>query len=87
LQPSANDFGTKVASYKLFIDLESDDASTFTQVVSYSAFLPQFTLTALNSILGTAGETYRVKIQSVNALGLLSEFSNELLFALGSVPS
>lgn len=44
-KPSLNDFGTKITSYKLFIDTEGDGASSFTQVNAYSTFLPEFTLT------------------------------------------
>jgi len=44
-QPSANDYGTKITNYRLFIDLESDNISTFTQVTSYTTFVSEFTLT------------------------------------------
>jgi hypothetical protein len=45
-KPSLNDFGTKITSYKLFIDTEGDGSSSFTQVNGYSTFAPEFTLTA-----------------------------------------
>ena len=61
-QPSKNDYGTKISNYKLFIDQEGDGASTFTQITAYSTFASQFTLTALNSNIGPAGKTYRVRI-------------------------
>jgi hypothetical protein len=53
---------TSALPIELFIDQEGDGASTFTQITAYSSFASQFTLTALNSNIGPAGKTYRVRI-------------------------
>jgi hypothetical protein len=44
-------------------------------------------LTVDTDNLGAPGTLYRVKISAVNEEGMSSDFSNEFLFKLGSLPS
>lgn len=61
--------------------------SAFRQLTSYSTFLAQFTLTVATDALGAPGTLYRVKVRAVNKLNMPSEFSNDLVFRLGALPS
>jgi hypothetical protein len=85
--PSRNDNGVRVSSYELFIDAGNDMTSAFRQITSYSTFLAQFTLTVETDALGAPGTLYRVKVRAVNKLNMKSEFSNDLVFRLGALPS
>lgn len=46
-----------------------------------------FTLDKTEDSLGSPGTLYRVKILAVNEQAMTSDFSNELIFALGGLPS
>lgn len=50
-------------------------------------FQPQFTIDAVTDGLDAPGTLYKVKMLAVNEAGLKSVFSNDCLFALGSLPS
>ena len=86
-QPSRNDNGIRVSNYELYIDQGDDTTSDFTQLVSYSSFKLEHTLTVATDSLGSPGTIYRVKLLAVNEESIKSEFSNELLFRLGALPS
>jgi hypothetical protein len=85
--PSRNDYGIRIDSYELFIDSGNDSLSPFRKISSYNTFQEFFTLEAVRDQLGSSGTIYRAKILAVNQEGLKSDFSNECLFALGSLPS
>jgi hypothetical protein len=85
--PSRNDHGIRVANYELYIDMGNNATSEFRLVPAYSAFLQTFTLTVANANLSAPGTTYRVKVLAVNQIDIKSEFSNEFVFKLGSLPS
>ena len=63
--------------------------SSFSQVTTYPAtgFYPVYTLTQTANGLGTVGTIYRVKFRALNIDNQYSSFSNELIFALGPLPS
>jgi hypothetical protein len=85
--PSANDNGIRITHYELFIDQGNDLTSEFRQLASYSQFQELFTLDKTNDGLGGPATMYRVKIRAVNEQAMTSDFSNELIFALGGLQS
>ena len=87
LSESQNDNGVSVTGYELWIDAGGDTLSDFSKINSYSSFQENYTLTKTTDGLGEAGTIYRVKFRAENENGNFSEFSNELIFALGSLPS
>ena len=86
-QPSRNDNGIRVKNYELYIDQGNATTSTFRKLASYSSFKPSHTLTVAADALAAPGTVYRVKILAVNKENIKSELSNELIFALGALPS
>jgi hypothetical protein len=71
----------------LYIDQGNATTSTFRKLTSYSSFKPLHTLTVVADALAAPGTVYRVKILAVNKESIKSELSNELIFALGALPS
>ena len=87
-QQSAHDNGVAIAGYELWIDAGDDTQSSFTEVTSYpGVFAPTHTLTVGTDGLAAPGTIYRVKFRAVNEQEVASDFSSELIFALGSRPS
>lgn len=84
---SLNNNGVPIDDYELWIDAGDDTLSEFTKVDSYSGFMTTHTLTSLDDSLGDPGTIYRVKFRAVNEDDNASAFSNELIFALGSLPA
>jgi hypothetical protein len=73
--------------YELWIDAGNDLSSNFHKVTSYNGIALQHTLTTLQDAISPPGAIFRMNYRSKNVDGQYSEFSKELIFALGSVPS
>jgi hypothetical protein len=84
---SLGDNGNPISSYELWIDAGDDTLSDFTQVTTYPSYASQHTLTVVDDGLGSLETVYRVKFRAKNANNNYSPFSNELIFALGALPS
>ena len=84
---SLDNNGVDIIGYELWIDEGDDTLSEFSKVDSYSGFQETHTLTKATDGLGDPGTIYRVKFRAVNEENDYSEFSNELIFALGSLPT
>lgn len=84
-----NDNGIAIKGYELYIDAGGDLSSAFTKVASYPAtgFTSQHQLTKATDNLKAAGTLYRAKFKAINNDNMASELSDELVFALGAVPS
>lgn len=84
---SPNDNGVPISDYELWIDAGDNTLSDFHKVDAYTGFRQTYTLTKTVDGLGAPGTHYRVKFRAVNENGNFSPFSNELIFALGSLPA
>jgi hypothetical protein len=87
LQESQNDNGVAIDAYELWMDAGDDTLSSFSQVSTYTQYSATHTLTVVDDGLGSVGTIYRVKFRARNSLGVYSDFSSELIFALGALPS
>jgi hypothetical protein len=87
ISPTKNDHGVRVSHYELWIDEGDNTLSSFRKLDSYSTYTQTHTIDVVTDSLGAAGTIYRVKILAVNEDDLKSDFSNECLFKLGSLPS
>lgn len=84
---SDDDNGSRIALYELWIDAGNDLSSNFHKVTTYDGIALTHTLTAADDSIGPPGALFRLKYKAKNVEGQFSEFSKELIFALGSVPS
>jgi len=82
-----DDNGSRIALYELWIDQGNDLSSNFRKVTTYDGIALTHTLTAANDNISPPGAIFRMKYRAKNVDGQFSEFSKELIFALGSVPS
>ena len=87
LYESLDSNGVSIAGYELWIDAGDDTLSAFSLVAEFDSYVSEHTLTALDDGLGDPGTIYRVKSRAVNEDDNYSDFSNELVFALGSLPT
>lgn len=86
-QESSDDNGVPIVRYQLEIDGGNDLASAFTVVSGYAGTTLSYTLDATVDSLGAPGTIYRVRLAAVNEDSELSDYSDSLLVALGSLPS
>lgn len=84
---SEDDNGSRIALYELWIDAGNDLSSDFHKATTYDGIALTHTLTAADDSIGPPGALFRLKYRAKNVDGQFSEFSKELIFALGSVPS
>ncbi len=85
LTGSADSNGVDVQSYEIWMDPGDDMTSSFQQVTQYGGTATTYTL-GLADGLGAPGTLYRLKVRAKNEDDVVSEFSDVLVVALGSVP-
>jgi hypothetical protein len=79
-----------VESYEIWIDAGDDLTSDFRKLAgagSYNGVDDTYTIQKVADTLGDPGTIYRIKILAKNEDAVDSLFSDELVVALGSVPS
>jgi len=87
MQYSSDDNGSRIALYELWIDAGNDLSSAFRKITTYDGITKYHTLTTADDSLGAPGTIYRIKYRAKNLDNQYSEFSKNMIFALGSVPS
>lgn len=88
LQETLDDNGVAIQSYQLEIDSGDDLTSTFSIVTGYDGTSLTYTLTNGTDFSVTAsGTLFRVRTAAINEDGLMSDYSEVLLCALGGFPS
>ncbi len=82
-----NDNGSRIKKYELWLDDGDDLESDFHKVLTYDGLSQTHTLDKTLDSLGLPGTIYRLKYRAQNVDLVYSDYSKEVIFALGSVPS
>lgn len=83
IQPSADNGGSSIIIYELWVDQGNDYTSTFTQVTGYTGKTLSYSIATLDGL--TRGYLYRFVTRSLNTIGY-SDFSDFGYIAYGDVP-
>ncbi len=86
-EESPDDNGVAISKYQLEIDQGNDLTSSFSVVSGYAGTTLSYTLDSVTDSLGSPGTLYRVRLAAINEDSVMSDYSEVLLVALGSVPS
>jgi len=83
---SVDSKGVDVVSYGIYLDAGNDMTSAFSELADYDGLAATYIID-VNDGLGAPGSLYRIKVLAKNEWDIASEFSEELVVALGSVPA
>jgi titin len=86
-EESPDDNGVPIEKYQLEIDAGDDLTSSFSVVSGYAGLTMSYTLDSVVDSLGAPGTLYRVRLAAINENSIMSDYSEVLLVALGSLPS
>jgi hypothetical protein len=78
--------GVDVVSYEIWMDAGDDMSSAFSEITDYDGLSATYTIDTDDG-LGAPGTLYRIKVLAKNEWDVVSEFSEDLVVALGSVPA
>lgn len=86
LYESADNNGVPIANYEVHVDAGDDLTSAFSQM-TYDGSASTITLTLGTDVTGSTGSLFRAKYIAKNEDNVYSEYSEELLFKMGGVPT
>jgi len=87
LYESADNNGVPIDVYEVHVDAGDDLTSNFSKIVAYDGSASTITLTLGTDVTGSTGSLFRAKYIAKNEDGVYSEYSEELLFKMGGVPT
>jgi hypothetical protein len=87
LDTTPDNKGIPISSLRLELSVGSDFSATYSEVTTYDGSADTVTLLQSTHSLGLAGTISRVRLAAINEDNMMSDYSEVLIFALGSLPS